>query len=194
MPRQAMTRSDSAREIEFYEAYGRALAEWARIEYVLALIFAELSKIDDQDTGVRIFYSVRTFKGRIDMLNAALSGSDEDEEMVACIKGAIKKSHEYSETRNRLAHDSAMFLRHEKLPGGQHIVINPEKLHDARSSEHIENALTISSLREIRSNFERLRGLLVVVHACFFSDTLPENYREQFMQLASSPYTRKGTK
>jgi hypothetical protein len=42
---------DPAREIEFYEAYGRALAEWARVGYVLALIFAELSKIDGSCPG-----------------------------------------------------------------------------------------------------------------------------------------------
>jgi hypothetical protein len=68
-----MSSSDSSIEqawYRFYLEYGAAMYAWQEIESELATLFSLLSKIPP-DMAIQIFYSARSFNGRIDTFKAS---------------------------------------------------------------------------------------------------------------------------
>jgi hypothetical protein len=58
-------------EAKFYEVYGRALAKWADLELCLAHLFGKVTDMHET-VATRVFFSVHTSRGRLDMLSEAL--------------------------------------------------------------------------------------------------------------------------
>jgi hypothetical protein len=89
--------------IEFYQAYGRALSAWARIETNLGYQFHSITNTRIE-IALPVFYSARNFNGRTDMLGAALKNSGVSEDFKICLRAAIKKAVSYNGFRNLIAH------------------------------------------------------------------------------------------
>jgi hypothetical protein len=56
---------------ETYAAVGRALSNWERYEWVLSHLFSVIVSDTESEAARRAYGAVRTFEGRIDMLEAA---------------------------------------------------------------------------------------------------------------------------
>src|ERR1700675_4152885 len=57
---------------------------------------------------IQIFYSARSFNGRIDIFDAALTASEASDEAKSFARALIKKAKKYSEYRNKFAHDQPL--------------------------------------------------------------------------------------
>jgi|GEM_PF-1662879 len=87
----------------FEAPYTYAMLGWANIENALCFWFQYLSGLSEIKARA-IFYSARSFQGRIDMINALLEISKIDAELAAYLKKVITKSRTYSSARNKIAH------------------------------------------------------------------------------------------
>ena len=88
-------------ETKFYEAYGRALAKWADLEFCLSHLFGKVTDMHET-VATRVFFSAHTSRGRLDMLSEALPAQAAHPDIVAAIKALVTKARRYNETRNRL--------------------------------------------------------------------------------------------
>lgn len=91
-------------ESRFYVAYGRALSAWSYLESALGEMFIHLSGMR-QLIGMSVFYSANSFAGRIDMLRACIDHAKTIPAGKEFLWKLAAKASNYSETRNRLAHD-----------------------------------------------------------------------------------------
>lgn len=67
-----MSSSDSAVKkawSHFYQEYGQAMLAWQLVESEFATVFSMLTKIPPA-MAIQIFYSARSFRGRIDIYKA----------------------------------------------------------------------------------------------------------------------------
>jgi len=88
----------------FYLAYGRTLGTWAAIERELGGLFVRMSGTT-QAIGLAIYYSAKSFAGRSDMVAALVDHTRTVPSGKEFIRRAVALANEYSQTRNRLAHD-----------------------------------------------------------------------------------------
>ncbi len=95
----------------FYRRYGRALAAWAAIESILAMWFTWACNANDNSRYYlqEVFFSARSFNGRLEMLKAAFSTPIRDKPLIEFFSEAVKITEGYSSFRNILAHRVTMF-------------------------------------------------------------------------------------
>jgi hypothetical protein len=103
---------------KFYTVLGRAMAEWANLEYALALWFAKatISREENQILAYNIFYSARSFLGRYDMLKAATASPRLTADERKFIRKASKLASDYNKLRSKLAHRQTIFYPSETPP------------------------------------------------------------------------------
>ncbi len=95
---------DELSEIDrFYHTFGKALAQWAELEYYLSLLFACAADLTFQ-VAEAIFYSGRSFRSRADLLAAALTHSKLNPAWTDFVEGVLLKAVGYEGFRNQLAH------------------------------------------------------------------------------------------
>lgn len=99
--------------IEYYSRYGRAMAEWADIEYMLSLWFAYLSGMTPHMAD-EIFGSARSFNASRDMLNAAFYARRRDADLTAFYEETMKRVMSYYSFRNFLAHHQTVYVGPER--------------------------------------------------------------------------------
>ena len=95
-----LTKLDS----DFYLPFGRALANWARVEQGMGHWFVRLSGMKEAP-GLAVFYSARSFQGRVDMVRALVEFARTVPAGREFIRDALNVASAYSQFRNRLAHD-----------------------------------------------------------------------------------------
>ena len=77
---------------------------WQLVESELATVFSMLTKIPPA-MAIQIFYSARSFRGRIDIYKAGITVCPAPAEIKSIARGLIKKAGKYAEYRNKFAHD-----------------------------------------------------------------------------------------
>jgi hypothetical protein len=100
----------------FYLEYGPAMFAWQLLESELATLFAIVCKIQPA-VAIQIFYSATSFNARTDIFSAALTASKADQTAIEFAHLLIKKSKQYSEFRNKFAHDQPLLYQHGLGPG-----------------------------------------------------------------------------
>jgi hypothetical protein len=182
-------RKSSRQEQDFYEAYGRALAEWAEFEYALSQLFAQVTDMHTT-VAVRIFFSVRTSQARIDMLSDALPAQVANSGTLSAIKALLKKSGQYNATRNKLAHEYAALRVNIETGQIDHILTSASKLHDVMTrAEHLDRGITTRQLKEIEKSFKKLANFAAKLALGFESPALHAKYRDTILALPNLPYT-----
>jgi hypothetical protein len=91
-------------EERFYVAYGRAMAAWSYLEGSLGELFSRLSGMA-QPLARDVFYSAKSFSGRADMVRACIPHAKTIPEGREFMTKLVLRSLDYSDVRNRLAHD-----------------------------------------------------------------------------------------
>jgi hypothetical protein len=164
-PKAVSNKKDNA-----YLAYGKALAAWASVERACYAWFEHLTLLGEQQAR-GIFYSARSFDGRMGMLKAALEHSGIMEaEITDFAKEAFKKASTFSKFRNTLAHGE--FTYEGLLIEGKH---PPKKAK--------ELAIDGEKLRIATQNFQNLANLIHEV--LYFVDEIktPESSPRKCLQL-----------
>src|SRR4051812_11114086 len=88
---------------QFYHAYGRALANWAGVEFRLCDWFQLASGLTI-GRGEAIFFSGRSFQTRAEMLSATLEYGKLDKLWTKFATDALDKAIAYNGFRNHIAH------------------------------------------------------------------------------------------
>jgi hypothetical protein len=176
-------------EKEFFEAYGRAIAQWADFEYGLAHLFALVTDMHDR-VAVRVFFSARTSQARLDMINGALPAQIANASTLHAIKALTKKAGQYNETRNRLAHELTTIRTKDDGETIEHVLANTKKLHHLETRlEQLETAITVKNLKEIFTNFSLLTLHTVSLVTSIGSPERHEEYRDSILSMPNPPYT-----
>lgn len=89
----------------FYPTYGRAMGAWAQLESSLCDLFIRTARTRS-GVGNAIFFSVHSFRARMDMLGACVDFAVTTPAGKAFIKSVRGLANDYAQTRNRLAHDA----------------------------------------------------------------------------------------
>jgi hypothetical protein len=156
MPKTPKSRKPSRAEREFYEAYGRAIAEWAVFEYCLSQLFAQVTDMHPT-VAVRVFFAARTSQARLEMLSKALPAQAAHPDTLGAIKELVKKAGQYNETRNKLAHEYAIPRLNLETGEVEHVLANTAKLNDPLTNrEQLSGGLTTQHLKEIEKGFRKL--------------------------------------
>jgi|GEM_PF-5803751 len=139
----------------FYQLYGRAMDEWASVEWGVSLCFA-LATLMPIKLATAIFYSGQDFQTKRDLVHAALSetqlGVSEGQDIVDFIKAAVKMANQYSRARAMIANRRIMWnesSRKAELRGGDNWT--------SHDGERIDSAI----LDNIATNFEALHTIMV---------------------------------
>jgi hypothetical protein len=96
------TRKLSERD-EAVLAFGKAMAAWPRVERGFYLWFEHVTLLDYQQCNP-LYYSVQTFRARLDLLRAALECNAIEKDELEFIETAMKVVQPYNSLRNKLAH------------------------------------------------------------------------------------------
>lgn len=165
----------------FYSQYGSTLEAWGRIESELSDLFAKITRMPRKRAS-KIFFSARSFNGRADMFEAALSAVRLDKETRSLLKTIIKKARTYSGFRNKLAHGQLNVFA-ETVDGefGFKMFI----------SEHTD-ATTGYSAEDLQAAEKLFRALFMDVLAVVKDqpEPSPETRRELILQRPKLPHSR----
>lgn len=94
---------------QFFVTYGRTLAGWAQIEYMLSRWFFRLTKID-HNLADSLFYSGRSFQTRRDLFKVAIAHDKNlDPELRALLRLILKRCNQYSSARNEISHGMVVY-------------------------------------------------------------------------------------
>jgi hypothetical protein len=105
----------------------------------------------------RVFYSSRSFTGRSELLEAALSARDLPSEIDSALKAGIKKAVGYNSFRNTIAHgQTVLIVQHPPGQPDKSLLVQGKHDHDAA----LDAAVTIEHLIAAANNFAVLRRLL----------------------------------
>lgn len=145
------------------------MARWADIESYLTILFQRLSGLNEENARL-IFHSASSWRGRRNMISAALSSFRSKPGHVRSLHRVLGVCNQYAASRNDLAHGSIRMVR--TIGGHRYLSITPMK---TPFGPVIPNeTLSPYNVQAIASNFLLLGGLIVT---CF------EDHTEQ----ASSP-------
>jgi hypothetical protein len=92
---------------DFYKEYGQAMLAWQILESEIATLFSFLTKIPPA-MSTQIYYSSRSFQGRIDIFKGGLTAAQMPAEIKSFARAIINKARKYSEYRNKFAHDQPL--------------------------------------------------------------------------------------
>jgi hypothetical protein len=96
-----------------YQAVGRALSSWERLEGVLSLLFASLISGLEESAARRAYNAVRTFEARAEMLSAAAESyfkKHDDKIGKNKFNETLKEIRNYAARRNDIAHGVVDFF------------------------------------------------------------------------------------
>jgi hypothetical protein len=98
---------------DFYRIYGDAMSIWSTIEYVLSFWFSYASGTTPAMAD-RIMSSAKSFNAKTGMLDAAFYGTHHNVDLTSFFRAAMKTTRNYSDFRNKLAHNQFMFIKQDK--------------------------------------------------------------------------------
>jgi hypothetical protein len=143
----------------FYREYGQAMVAWQSVESELATVFSTLTKIPPA-MAIQIFYSARSFTGRIDIYKAGVTACTAPDDIKTFARELINKARGYTEYRNKFAHDQPRIRQHE---GEVDIVMVDGKGQfqiDEMKSEYLARAVTVAEITEAATCFQNLADLI----------------------------------
>lgn len=96
---------------EFYTTYGSAMLCWGVLENIICGLFIQIAKLDPT-IGRSIYYSSRSFQGRMDLLESVIPfiSVSQKPKMPDFVKAARKKAGAFSSFRNKLAHSQITYI------------------------------------------------------------------------------------
>lgn len=170
----------------FNLSLGETLGHWARVESFFMRHFALLTALEHK-MARRLFYSARSFQGRVDMLAAAAAASNAKDGHKAFVRAAIKKAREQSGFRNRLAHGETVFIAGSGTRySGQYVLVEGKTDFDPFEDE----AVTKAQLDTAGENFHVLAGALLFATMCDWGDAAsdPQGYLRLVRALPNQPH------
>jgi hypothetical protein len=177
-------------EAKFYEAYGRALAKWADLELCLAHLFGKVTDMHET-VATRVFFSVHTSRGRLNMLSEALPAQAGHPDTVAAIRALITKARQYNDVRNRLAHEFTTLRTDYELMEAEHVLAKTARLVDITSrAQSLADAISARQLREIWDGFSKLTEMTVLIYSTFERPERHGEYRDIILAMPKVPYTQ----
>jgi hypothetical protein len=188
----AMSSSDSAVKkawSHFYQECGQAMLAWQLVESELATVFSMLTKIPPA-MAIQIFYSARSFRGRIDIYKAGITVCPAPAEIKSIARGLIKKAGKYAEYRNKFAHDQPR-LRQQGQPAKFDILLVDGKGQfqvDDVKSQYLAEAITVAEITEAAACFRGLADLTRDFWSQLSTRTaLLDTFRERLLALPTLP-------
>lgn len=102
---------------------------------------------------MQVFYSARSFKGRLDMFKAALVSAEVPDNVKEIVRLALRRASKYNEFRTKLAHD----LPNYDYKGGIILVDAKAQFQSDEVKKHAtDQAITMDQLSAIAGNFDSL--------------------------------------
>jgi hypothetical protein len=161
---------------EFHFVYGCVLAAWGNVERGLFFWFAALTGMRE-DMARAIFYSSRSFNGRAEMLEAAISVREQRAERaekhnetpekagpkpidIQLIKQALRRAWKYSEFRNSVTHGEAT-LTITKIEEPDKATISYDVMHGRNWGADDDRAISITQMMIASDNFDALHTILI---------------------------------
>jgi len=182
---------------EFYLIYGAAMVAWSRVERELGTLFATVTGMKP-DLAMRVFYSARSFQGRVDMFESAVTDSEIEDAVRNILKQALKRAGQYNSVRNIMAHDLPQRDFRDGPNFGQVVLIGPKGMFqkDDVKAKYVDRAITLDDLREVTENFNRLASVIEMLWAVFPIKRASSHgkYLELVLELPTSPYSKTGRK
>jgi hypothetical protein len=147
---------------EFHLKFGRAMGAWATVERELGTLFMMLTKIEPA-MATQIYYSARSFTGRLDILKSSLAAAKVTDEAKNVTQKVITKSRQYCEFRNKIAHDLPV-LGPGHPPGSRAQMV----IVDAKSQfqppelkkHYLDRGVTIEDMAHIANCFDALAKII----------------------------------
>lgn len=165
---------------EFTLSMGQTAMLWAELENCLCVIFSHICRMD-KTLARRVFYSARSFQGRLDMLKASvdcpttsLHVTDE-----AIIKQILKVCRMWVGYRNAIAHDRILFLEVEgHSMSGKHVIIDGKF---DRFLDTEEKPIDLVQMENIRTNFS---DFVILCHLFLTSsEAVPGEGKQVYLSL-----------
>jgi hypothetical protein len=142
---------------KFHQAYGAAMGQWAGVENALSYLFVRLTGTPE-GMGRDLFFSARSFLGRVDMLAACISHVQDLPEAKDFLRELVKKAGNWQSARNTLAHDIHEITVDYEADGANYIIsdrankiINAEKISNAAENFLVLGLLIINCRGHIRT-------------------------------------------
>jgi len=179
----------SAERERVYLAVGKAISQWSKLEHAFASAFA-LCLGAEQEVANSVFFSARSFGGKIDMLSAALNArayvSSDSAKQMEVLRAACKKAAIWSAARNKLAHDrTAVYALGEQLIVGG---LAPNAVLGNEMEPWLQKSMTRVAIDEVGTRFHALAEMINI--ACSMNDTsFLEEMLERVRALPHIPYT-----
>ena len=177
----------------FYREYGLAMVAWQSVESELATLFSILTKIPPA-MAIQIFYSARSFNGRIDIFDAALTASEASDEAKSFTRALIKKAKKYSEYRNKFAHDQPLLHQYGSPAKFRVLMVDGKGQFqsDEVKKQYVEAAAKVSDITEAGDCFVKLAKLIREFWAQSRAARTAslDKLREQFLALPNLPRTK----
>ena len=159
MPLTPFQAKDHANEQPFIYAYGQAMLQWSYVEDRLFMWFFRLTSLKE-NMARAVFFSARSFQGRLDMVNAVIHEKTDDDSLngdnLATISEIFKKAALYAGYRNALAHGLGIFVNE---PSGALKPILVQGKH--KRIEYEQLGLAEARILLIGTNFEKLQDLMI---------------------------------
>jgi hypothetical protein len=130
---------------------------WQVLESELATLFSRLTAIPPA-MAIQIFYSARSFNGRVDIYIAGIIASSVCADTKSLARSVIKKAKAYAEYRNKFAHDLPL-LRQQGQPAKFDVLMVDGKGQfqpDDLKNRYIADAVNMAQIIEAADCFERL--------------------------------------
>ena len=118
---------------DFYNAVGRALSEWSRIEQEIGLIFSICVGSPGQEPALKAFWSLHSFEQRLQLTAAAFKALFHlpiDDDLLAQWRQVAKEWRDANDRRNDLAHGTVIRYEEGEIMGVYfctHLYADPTK-------------------------------------------------------------------
>jgi hypothetical protein len=112
---------------------------------------------------MQIFYSPHSFKGRTSLFRSSLEVCEATEDVKSLARAVIKKADQYSDCRNKFAHDLPVLNQPSQSPEDWYVTIVDGKAQfqtDERKRRYRTQAISVSDIEQISVNFQILGKLI----------------------------------
>lgn len=148
----------------FYQEYGEAMVAWQLLESEFATLFSFLTKIPPA-MAIQIFYSARSFTGRIDIYKAGIIACGAPADVKTFARLLINKARKYSEYRNKFAHDQPL-LRQQGSPVEKNVIFDIVMVDgkgqfqsDEVKKQYMDTAVPVADIAYAAACFRQLANL-----------------------------------
>lgn len=163
-------------------ALGRATMYWAALEHELSVWFVHVSKMKEQ-MGNDVFFSANSFRGRLDILKAAVLHARIGKDMRELIDAVARKASDYATFRNDFVHGMPLTASGPFVGTVPMIVDGSGKM----TQEKLEAGITVEKLDRAASNFASLTNVIIDAQAARRSPVRLRALRAQVEQLPNVP-------